>query len=83
MQVLDTVVEEVSRKVVETDKGSIVVIIEIVYYLVLLVYHVWVWLRDRNNRLRRVRVARRKKEWRSYRRRRVEPVNQNTYTRYG
>lgn len=63
-------VEEISRKQV----GSVIIIIEIVYWLVTIIYYVWRWIVDRNGGKKLVREKHEKKVWKSKIRRRVVNV---------
>lgn len=64
-------VEEISRKQV----GSVIIIIEVVYWLVTIFYYVYKWITDRHGRRKLVRERKEKKVWKSKLRRRVIEAN--------
>jgi hypothetical protein len=63
----DSYVVEISRSL---HGGGLLLIVELVYYVVVLAYTVWKWFRNR-----RVAVTEYRRQWRCYRRERWERVN--------
>lgn len=64
-------VEKISREQV----GSVIIIIEVVYWLVTIFYYVYKWVVDRNGKRKLVRERKEKKVWKSKLRRRVVKAN--------